>query len=93
MALAFANAVLFALYIVLAHRVARHAALGGIDGLARPCWSPPSSSPRWAGWAVAAGARRPGRLLAGIGVGVSSSVIPYVADQLAMGAWPARPTR
>src|SRR5439155_924187 len=31
---AFANAVLFALYIVLAHRVAQHRAIGGIDGLA-----------------------------------------------------------
>ena len=33
-AFAFANAILFALYIVLAHRVARHDAVGGIDGLA-----------------------------------------------------------
>src|ERR687896_439032 len=33
-ALAFANAVLFAVYIVLAHRVARHDGLSGIDGLA-----------------------------------------------------------
>src|SRR3954470_15606045 len=33
-ALAFANALLFALYIVLAHRVAQHSGLGGIDGLA-----------------------------------------------------------
>src|SRR3954451_5969937 len=32
--LAFANAVLFAAYIVLAHRAARHAAVGGLDGLA-----------------------------------------------------------
>ena len=32
-ALAFANAALFALYIVLAHRVARHPAITGIDGL------------------------------------------------------------
>src|SRR3989440_6079857 len=31
---AFANALLFALYIVLAHRVAQHRAIGGIDGLA-----------------------------------------------------------
>ena len=34
-AFAFANAVLFALYIVLAHRVARHDAVSGIDGLGR----------------------------------------------------------
>ena len=34
MAFAFANAALFALYIVLAHRVAQHAGMSGIDGLA-----------------------------------------------------------
>src|SRR3954467_5496721 len=33
-ALAFANALLFAAYIVLAHRGARHVTIGGIDGLA-----------------------------------------------------------
>src|SRR4051794_37414581 len=33
-ALAFANALGFALYIVLAHRVARHGGVGGLDGLA-----------------------------------------------------------
>ena len=33
-AFAFANAALFALYIVLAHRVARHRGVSGIDGLA-----------------------------------------------------------
>ena len=33
-ALAFANAGLFALYIVLGHRVAQRGACGGIDGLA-----------------------------------------------------------
>src|SRR6476661_6871004 len=33
-AFAFANAILFALYIVLADRVAKHPAVGGIDGLA-----------------------------------------------------------
>src|SRR5688572_4093977 len=34
MAFAFTNAALFALYIVLAHRVAQHAGMSGIDGLA-----------------------------------------------------------
>src|SRR4051794_21659282 len=33
-AFAFANAALFTAYIVLAHRVARRAAMGGVDGLA-----------------------------------------------------------
>src|SRR2546421_4743794 len=33
-AFAFANAIMFALYIVLAHRVSRHRGISGIDGLA-----------------------------------------------------------
>src|SRR3954468_6858345 len=33
-AFAFANAVMFAAYIVLAHRAARHGGVGGLDGLA-----------------------------------------------------------
>src|SRR5918992_1925531 len=36
------------------------------------------------GWAAAPAFADPVALLAGIGVGVSSSVIPYVCDQLAM---------
>jgi len=43
-ALAFANAVLFALYIVLAHRVSRLAQVSGIDASPCPCSSPRSSS-------------------------------------------------
>ena len=36
------------------------------------------------GWAVVPALTDPIALLAGLGVGISSSVIPYVADQLAM---------
>ena len=36
------------------------------------------------GWAVVPALTDPMALLGGIGVGVTSSVIPYVADQLAM---------
>ncbi len=81
---AFVNAGLFALYIVLADRVAKRPLLSGIDGLA-------------AAMLIAAvvitpiGARQalpaigdPLTLLAGVGVGLCSSVIPYVADQLAL---------
>jgi inner membrane transporter RhtA len=87
-ALAFANAGLFALYIVLAHRTAQHPGISGIDGLAAAmllalvCITP------------VAGARAlpaftdPLVLLAGIGVGVTSSVIPYIADQLALARLP-----
>lgn len=37
-----------------------------------------------AGWSALPALRDPVALLAGIGVGISSSVMPYVADQLAM---------
>lgn len=85
---AFANAALFAAYVVLAHRVARLPRFGGVDGLA-------------AAMAVAfvavcpiglAGAAHalgdPVALAAGAGVGFSSSVVPYVFDQLAMARLP-----
>ena len=62
-ALAFANAGLFALYIVLAHRAA-------ISIAALPAFGDPVA------------------LVAGVGVGISSSVIPYVFDQLAMARLP-----
>ena len=83
-AFAFANAALFAAYIVLAHRVARRSAMGGVDGLAAAMlFAFVFVSP--IGFASAAHALGdPVAIGAGIGVGVSSSVIPYVFDQLAM---------
>jgi inner membrane transporter RhtA len=83
-ALAFANAVLFALYIVLAHRVARHGAIGGIDGLAASMLVAAVVVTPLAGWAAVPAVGDPVALLAGAGVGICSSVIPYVFDQLAM---------
>jgi inner membrane transporter RhtA len=83
-ALAFANAVLFAVYIVLAHRVARHGALGGIDGLAASMLVAAVAVTPIGGWEVLPVLTDPVALLAGAGVGVCSSVIPYVSDQLAM---------
>jgi inner membrane transporter RhtA len=83
-AFAFANAALFAAYIVLAHRVSRQRAVSGVDGLsAAMVVAFVVVSPVGAGSAVSA-ARDPVALLAGVGVGVASSVIPYVLDQLAM---------
>lgn len=80
-AFAAANAVLFALYIVLGHRVAQ---VRGIDGLALAMLlASVVAAPIGLGDALPAFAD-PVALLAGIGVGVSSSVIPYVCDQLAM---------
>jgi inner membrane transporter RhtA len=83
-ALAFANAILFTAYIVLAHRVSRRAAMGGVDGLAMAMlFAFVFVSP--IGLVGAAHAfSDPVALAGGVGVGVSSSVIPYVFDQLAM---------
>jgi inner membrane transporter RhtA len=81
-ALAFANAVLFALYIVLGHRVAQRSA--GIDGLGLSMLVAAVVVTPAAGWAAAPAFGDPVALLAGAGVGISSSVIPYVCDQLAM---------
>jgi inner membrane transporter RhtA len=83
-ALALANAVLFAAYIVLAHRVARLEQLGGIDGLAAAMLVAAVVVTPMGGWEVLPALGDPVALLAGVGVGVASSVVPYVADQLAM---------
>jgi inner membrane transporter RhtA len=83
-AFAFANAVLFTAYIVLAHRVSRRSKLGGVDGLAAAMlFAFVFVSPIGISSAAHAFAD-PVALAAGVGVGVSSSVIPYVFDQLAM---------
>jgi inner membrane transporter RhtA len=83
-AFAFLNAALFALYIVLAHRVAQSGQVSGIDGLGAAMLAacifvmPVGASD------AAAALFDPVAIAAGIGVGISSSVIPYVFDQLAM---------
>ena len=83
-AFAFANALLFALYIVLAHRASRLATLPPIDALAAAMLVAALFVTPIGGWEVLPALTDPVALLAGIGVGVSSSVIPYVSDQLAM---------
>jgi inner membrane transporter RhtA len=83
-ALAFANAGLFAAYIVLAHKVASDPAIAGIDGLAAAMLIAVVAVTPMAGWAALPAFADPVALAAGIGVGISSSVIPYVADQVAM---------
>jgi inner membrane transporter RhtA len=83
-ALAFANAALFALYIVLGHRVAQRGAAAGVDGLGASMLIALVVVTPMAGWAAGPALLDPVALLAGIGVGISSSVIPYVCDQLAM---------
>jgi inner membrane transporter RhtA len=83
-AFAFANAALFALYIVLAHRVARSSTMDRIDGLAAAMLIASLAITPLGGWSVAPALLDPVAVAAGIGVGITSSVIPYVCDQLAM---------
>ena len=90
-AFAFANAALFSAYIVLAHRASRYERMGGIDGLGAAMLIALVAITPIGGWEAAPAFSDAIALLAGIGVGVSSSVIPYVTDQLAMRRLP-RPT-
>jgi inner membrane transporter RhtA len=83
-ALAFANAGLFALYIVLAHRAAQGEGVTGIDALGTAMLIAAVAVTPLAGWAAVPALSDPIALLAGAGVGIASSVIPYVFDQLAM---------
>jgi inner membrane transporter RhtA len=83
-ALALANAVLFAAYIVLGHRVARNGAEHGVDGLGAAMLVALVVVTPIGGWQALPAFVDPPALVAGIGVGLASSVIPYVCDQLAM---------
>ncbi len=83
-ALALANAALFALYIVLAHRASRHPRMSGLSGLGAAMLIAALLVTPVAGWQVVGVLGAPLALLAGVGVGICSSVIPYVTDQLAM---------
>ena len=81
-AFAFANAALFAAYVVLGHRVARAGA--GIDALAAAMLVAAVVVSPIGGLAALPALAVPATIAAGIGVGITSSVIPYVCDQLAM---------
>jgi inner membrane transporter RhtA len=82
--LAFANAVLFAAYIVVAHRVSRRSELSRIDGLAGAMLVALVVVTPIGGAGAAHALLDPVALAAGAGVGLASSVVPYVFDQLAM---------
>jgi inner membrane transporter RhtA len=83
-ALALANAVLFALYIVLGHRVAQSVEASGIDALGAAMLVALVVVTPLGGWTAVPAFVDPLVVGAGIGVGIASSVIPYVCDQLAM---------
>jgi inner membrane transporter RhtA len=85
---AFANCVLFMLYVVLGHRIAQDGGTAGIDRLgAAMLIALLAITPIGFTGALPA-MTQPVLLLAGIGVGICSSVIPYVSDQLAMARLP-----
>ena len=83
-AFAFTNAALFALYIVPAHRLSRIPGIGRIDGLATAMLAAAVAVTPLTVWSAAPALLDAVALAAGIGVGITSSVVPYVLDQLAM---------
>jgi inner membrane transporter RhtA len=88
LAFAFLNGALFVAYIVLGHRIARAGAAGGVERLgAAMALAFLFVIPIGLGQAIKAFAS-PLLVLAGIGVGIASSVVPYVCDQLAMSRLP-----
>ncbi len=97
-AFAFANCAGFMLYVVLGHRVANTAAgvrtgasgsvLSGIDQLGAAMLVAVVAATPFGVVAAAPAFAHPGWLVWGIGVGLCSSVIPYVTDQLAMARLP-----
>ena len=82
------NGLLFVIYIILGHRLARSGAGAGIANLgaamvvAFVVVFPIGIGQAWAAFG------HPTLVAAGLGVGVASSVIPYVCDQIAMSRLP-----
>src|SRR6516164_3730680 len=89
-AFAFANCALFMLYIVLGHRIANTGTgrWASIDRLAGAMAIAAVTATPWTLGGALPAFGHPVLLLAGVGVGVCSSVIPYVTDQLAMARLP-----
>lgn len=85
---AFANCALFMLYVVLGHRIAADGGSAGIDRLGASMFIALLTITPLGLTGAAAALPYPLLLLAGAGVGICSSVIPYVTDQLAMARLP-----
>ncbi|MGH3500777.1 MAG: EamA family transporter [Nocardioidaceae bacterium] len=98
---AFANCAGFMLYVVLGHRIANTAprtgtdhedpgtdTFGGIDQLGAAMLTAAAAAAPFELPSALPAFSHPSWLLWGVGVGVCSSVIPYVADQLAMARLP-----
>jgi inner membrane transporter RhtA len=78
------NAVLFVGYVVLGHRVSRRAGMRRLDGLALAMAIAMVLALPAGILAAGPAMGDPGMLAAAAGIGVCSSVVPYVCDQLAM---------
>jgi len=92
-AFAFANCALFMLYVVLGHRIANEGPAGrgqltGIDQLAAAMLLAMIVATPFGLAGALPAFSHPAWLLWGAGVGLCSSVIPYVTDQLAMARLP-----
>jgi inner membrane transporter RhtA len=87
-AFAFANCALFMLYVMLGHRIANSAGISGIDQLGAAMLVAAVVATPFAVTAAAPAFTHPVWLLWAVGVGLCSSVIPYVTDQLAMARLP-----
>ena len=91
-AFAFANCGLFVLYILLGHRIASsNGGASGIDRLGGAMLIASVAALPFGFAAALPAFADPNLLAAAVGVGISSSVIPYICDQLAMRRLP-RPT-
>ena len=78
------NALLFTTYIVLGHRVSQQGASEGVEQLGVAMAAAFVFIWPIGIWDATSALTNPRLILAGIGVGVCSSVVPYVCDQLAM---------
>ncbi|HLY31891.1 MAG TPA: EamA family transporter [Ktedonobacterales bacterium] len=85
---AFANCALFMLYVTFGHRIAQDGGAAGIERLGAAMLIALIVIMPVGIRQAAIAFTQPMLLLAGIGVGVCSSVIPYVLDQLAMARLP-----
>jgi len=85
---AFSNCAIFVLYVVLAHRIAADGGTAGIDRLGAAMLVAMLAALPFGIGETAPVLASPVLLAAAIGVGICSSVIPYVCDQLAMARLP-----
>jgi threonine/homoserine efflux transporter RhtA len=85
---AFVNCALFVLYIMLGHKIARKGGPAGIDRLGMAMLVAMLAALPIGIWDAMPAFASPLLLAAAVGVGISSSVIPYVCDQLAMARLP-----